>query len=591
VAERPAGTVPAGPGRATGPARAAGPGGVSMPGGAAGPGGAGRPGPTRVAFLGGVGEIGRNCTVVEHAGARLLIDCGLAFPDADQPGVDIILPDFSWLADEPERVAGVVLTHAHEDHMGALPYFLRDYDVPVYGTRLSLGMLAAKLEEHELAPSLVEVAAGDRTSLGPFDLEFFAVSHSIPDGVAVAVRTADGVIVHTGDFKMDLTPIDGRPTDLGGLARLAAEGIDLLLADSTNADTPGFIPSEVEVGRVLTDIFETAERRIVVACFASHVHRMQQILDAAAALGRKVALVGRSMLRNVRVASELGYLRLPHGLLIPVEELTSRHPAETVVLCTGSQGEPFSALTLMAGRDHKWVRIEPGDTVVLSSSLIPGNEAAVYRTVNDLSRQGAVVYHRGNAKVHVSGHAAQGELTLLLSTLRPRHFVPVHGEYRHLAQHAKLAESTGVPRDHVFICEDGDVVELDAGRVRRGHQVPAGVVFVDGLGVGDVGDAVLRDRRKLGGEGFVHIVATIEVQTGKVLAGPDIVTRGFVYEPESGDLIEEARTRVLEVLDKAAAEGVGDPNILKQYMRQTAAALFKERTQRRPVIIPTVMEV
>ncbi|HEV8650893.1 MAG TPA: ribonuclease J [Actinomycetes bacterium] len=562
-----------------------------MPGGAAGPGGAGRPGPTRVAFLGGVGEIGRNCTVVEHAGARLLIDCGLAFPDADQPGVDIILPDFSWLADEPERVAGVVLTHAHEDHMGALPYFLRDYDVPVYGTRLSLGMLAAKLEEHELAPSLVEVAAGDRTSLGPFDLEFFAVSHSIPDGVAVAVRTADGVIVHTGDFKMDLTPIDGRPTDLGGLARLAAEGIDLLLADSTNADTPGFIPSEVEVGRVLTDIFETAERRIVVACFASHVHRMQQILDAAAGLGRKVALVGRSMLRNVRVASELGYLRLPHGLLIPVEELTSRHPAETVVLCTGSQGEPFSALTLMAGRDHKWVRIEPGDTVVLSSSLIPGNEAAVYRTVNDLSRQGAVVYHRGNAKVHVSGHAAQGELTLLLSTLRPRHFVPVHGEYRHLAQHAKLAESTGVPRDHVFICEDGDVVELDAGRVRRGHQVPAGVVFVDGLGVGDVGDAVLRDRRKLGGEGFVHIVATIEVQTGKVLAGPDIVTRGFVYEPESGDLIEEARTRVLEVLDKAAAEGVGDPNILKQYMRQTAAALFKERTQRRPVIIPTVMEV
>jgi ribonuclease J len=546
---------------------------------------------TRVAFLGGVGEIGRNCTVIEHAGARLLVDCGLAFPDADQPGVDIILPDFSWLADEPERVVGVILTHAHEDHMGALPYFLRDYDVPVYGTRLSLGMLAAKLEEYELAPSLVEVAAGDRTTLGPFDLEFFAVSHSIPDGVAVAVRTADGTIVHTGDFKMDLTPIDGRPTDLGGLARLAAEGIDLLLADSTNADTPGFIPSEVEVGRVLTDIFEAAERRIVVACFASHVHRMQQILDAAAVLGRKVALVGRSMLRNVRVASELGYLRVPPGLLIPVEELTSRHPAETVVLSTGSQGEPYSALTLMAGRDHKWVRIEPGDTVVLSSSLIPGNEAAVFRTINDLCRQGATVYHRGNAKVHVSGHAAQGELTLLLSTLRPHHLVPVHGEYRHLAQHAKLAVSTGVPRDHVFICEDGDVVELDAGQVRRGPQIQAGVVFVDGLGIGDVGGAVLRDRRKLGGEGFVHIVVSIEAQTGKVLAGPDIVTRGFVYEPESGDLIDEARTRVLEVLDKAATEGVGDPTILKQYMRQTASALFTERTQRRPVIIPTVMEV
>ncbi len=548
-------------------------------------------GPTRIAFLGGVGEIGRNCAVVEYGGARLLIDCGLAFPDADQPGVDIILPDFSWLADEPERVVGVVLTHAHEDHMGALPYFLRDYDVPVYGTRLSLGMLAAKLEEHELAPSLVEVAAGDRTTLGPFDLEFFAVSHSIPDGVAVAVRTADGTIVHTGDFKMDLTPIDGRPTDLGGLARLAAEGIDLLLADSTNADTPGFIPSETEVGRALTDIFEVAERRIVVACFASHVHRMQQILDAAALLGRKVALVGRSMLRNVRVASELGYLRVPGGLLVPVEELTAHRPAETVVLCTGSQGEPFSALTLMAGRDHRWVRIEPGDTVVLSSSLIPGNEAAVFRTINDLARQGADVYHRGNAKVHVSGHAAQGELTLLLSTLCPRHFVPVHGEYRHLAQHAKLAESTGVPRERIFICEDGDVVELDHGRLRRGTQVPAGMVFVDGLGIGDVGGAVLRDRRKLGGEGFVHIVATIEAQSGKVLAGPDIVTRGFVYEPESGDLIEEARVRVLEVLDKAAAQGVGDPSILKQYMRQTASALFKERTQRRPVIIPTVMEV
>jgi len=548
-------------------------------------------GPARIAFLGGLGEIGRNCAVVELAGARLLIDCGLAFPDADQPGVDIILPDFAYLAEQPERVVGVVLTHAHEDHMGALPYFLRDFDVPVYGTRLSLGMLSAKLEEYNLTPSLVEVTPGERTRLGPFDLEFFAVSHSIPDGMAVALRTPAGTIVHTGDFKVDLTPIDGMPTDLAGLARLAGEGIDLLLSDSTNADQPGYIPSETEVGRAFEEIFAAARRRIVVACFASHVHRMQQVLDAAHQLGRKVALVGRSMLRNIRVASDLGYLRVPADLLIPVEDLASLPTEQTLVLCTGSQGEPFSALTLMAGREHKWVRIEPGDTVVLSSSLIPGNEAAVYRTINDLARQGAEVLHRGNAKVHVSGHAAQGELTLLLSTLRPRQFVPVHGEYRHLAQHARLAERTGIAPDRVFVCEDGDVLELDAGLVRRAGQIRSGMVFVDGLGVGDVGDAVLRDRRRLGGEGFVHVLATIEAQTGKVLAGPDIVTRGFVYEPESAGLIEEARAQVLASLDRAAAEGVSDPSILKQRMREVASALFRERTQRRPVIIPTVMEV
>ncbi|MGH9005364.1 MAG: ribonuclease J, partial [Acidimicrobiia bacterium] len=368
------------------------------------------------------------------------------------------------------------MTHAHEDHMGALPYFLRDFDVPVYGTRLSLAMLSAKLEEHQLNPSLVEVAAGQRTNLGPFDLEFYAMSHSIPDGMAVALRTPGGTIVHTGDFKMDLTPIDGRPTDLGGLARLAAEGIDLLLSDSTNADQPGFIVSEVEVGRALEDIFEAARRRIVIACFASHVHRVQQILDAAARLGRNVALVGRSMIRNMRVAFDLGYLRIPAGLLIPMEDLQSHDPARTVVLCTGSQGEPFSALTLMAGRDHKWVRIEPGDTVVLSSSLIPGNEAAVYRTINDLARLGADVYHKGNARVHVSGHAAQGELTLLLATLRPSNFLPVHGEYRHLAQHARLAAAAGVPRDNILICEDGDVVELADGKASRVGQVRAGMV-------------------------------------------------------------------------------------------------------------------
>jgi ribonuclease J len=545
----------------------------------------------RVAFLGGLGAIGRNCAVIEHGDARLLIDCGLAFPEADQPGVDLILPDFSYLADEPERVLGVVLTHAHEDHMGALPYFLRDYDVPVYGTRLSLGLLGAKLEEHRLNPRTVEVAAGDRVKVGPFDLEFFAVSHSIPDGVAVAVRTSAGTLLHTGDFKMDLTPIDGRPTDLGGLARLGDEGVDLLLADSTNAEVPGFLPSEVVVGQTLKEIFARAERRIVVACFASHIHRIQQILEAANSTGRVVALVGRSMVRNVGVARDLGYLSIPDGLLTPLEELGNRDPAETVVLCTGSQGEPYSALTLMAARDHRWVRIEPGDTVVLSSSVIPGNETAIYRTINDLAREGAEVYYRGNATVHVSGHAAQGELTLMLTTLRPRNLVPVHGEFRHLTRHAKLAEASGVPKEGIFVCEDGDVIEIERGLGRRGKPVPVGMVFVDGLGVGDVGAAVLRDRRKLGDDGFVHIVATVDAQTGLVLAGPDIVTRGFVYEPVSEDLIAEARSRVMDNLEKLAAEGVNDPSIIKQRMRQAASRLFEERTQRRPIIIPTVMEV
>jgi ribonuclease J len=545
----------------------------------------------RVAFLGGLGEIGRNCAVIEYEGSRLLIDCGLAFPDSDQPGVDIILPDFSWLADEPERVAGVVLTHAHEDHMGALPYFLRDFRVPVYGSRLSLGMLGAKLEEHPVEPSLIPLPPGQRTMVGPFDVELIPVTHSIPDGMAVAVRTPAGTLLHTGDFKMDLTPIDGRPTDLGGLARLGAEGVDLLLSDSTNAESKGFIPSESTVGQTLRDLFAKAQRRIVVACFASHIHRMQQIIDAAEATERRVALVGRSIVRNVGVATELGYLRIPHGTLIPVEDLHGWAPEDTVVLSTGSQGEPYSALSLMAGRDHRWVRIEPGDTVILSSSLIPGNEAAVYRTINDLSREGAEVFHRGNANVHVSGHAAQGELLMLLATLRPRHFVPVHGEYRHLATHARLARDAGVEADRVFICEDGDTLELRDGDARRGEPVPVGQVFVDGLGIGDVGAAVLRDRRKLGDDGFVHIVATVDAQTGKVVAGPDIVTRGFVYEPESEQLIAEARQRVLDNLEKLAAEGVSDRTIMKQRMRQAASRLFEERTKRRPVIIPTVMEV
>ncbi|HEY5017075.1 MAG TPA: ribonuclease J, partial [Streptosporangiaceae bacterium] len=460
----------------------------------------------RIIALGGLGEIGRNMTVFEHAGRLLIVDCGVLFPEPDQPGIDLILPDFSMLEDRLDQIEALVLTHAHEDHIGAVPYLLRQRrDIPLVGSRLTLALVTSKLAEHRIPPETVEVTAGGTLSFGPFDLEFMAVNHSIPDALAVAIRTRAGLVLHTGDFKMDQLPLDGRLTDLGGFARLGAQGVDLLLADSTNAEVPGIVTSERAIGPVLDEIFATAQQRIIVSCFASHVHRVQQVMDAAAAHGRKVALVGRSMVRNMGVARDLGYLRVPSvpgGLLVDLKEAEELPPDQIVLISTGSQGEPMSALSRMAGRDHP-IRIAEGDLVILASSLVPGNETAVSRIINDLTRLGAQVVHKGNALVHVSGHAPAGELLYVLNLVRPSNFIPVHGEWRHLKAHADLAALTGVPAESIVIAEDGVVVDLVASKIAVVGNVQCGYVYVDGMSVGEVTEASLKDRLILGDEGFV----------------------------------------------------------------------------------------
>src|SRR5215469_2931996 len=448
----------------------------------------------RVIALGGLGEIGRNMTVFEFGGRLLIVDCGVLFPEADQPGVDLILPDFSYIEDRLDQVEAVVLTHAHEDHIGAVPYLLRERaDIPLVGSRLTLALIRSKLTEHHLSPETVEVSESSHASFGPFDLEFFAVNHSIPDALAVAIRTEAGVVLHTGDFKMDQLPLDGRLTDLAGFARLGGEGVDLLMADSTNAEVPGIVRPERDIAPVLDEVFANAEQRIIVACFASHVHRVQQVLDAAAKHRRKVAFVGRSMVRNMGVARDLGYLRVPGGMLIDLRDAEEMPPGEVVLISTGSQGEPMSALSRMAGRDHP-IRIASGDTVILASSLIPGNETAVYRVINGLTRLGARVVHKESALVHVSGHAPAGELLYLLNLVKPRNFMPVHGEWRHLRAHARLASLTGVPDDNIVIAENGMVVDLVDGKASVAGAVPCGYVYVDGLSVGEVTETSLKDR-------------------------------------------------------------------------------------------------
>ncbi|HLI36883.1 MAG TPA: ribonuclease J, partial [Streptosporangiaceae bacterium] len=470
----------------------------------------------RIVPLGGLGEIGRNMTVFEHAGRLLIVDCGVLFPDSDQPGVDLILPDFESIEGRLGHLEAVVLTHAHEDHIGAIPYLLRKRaDIPLAGSRLTLALVRSKLAEHHLDPVTVEVAETSRRSFGPFDCEFLAVNHSIPDALAVAIRTPAGLVLHTGDFKMDQLPLDGRLTDMAGFARLGAEGVDLLMSDSTNAEVPGVVTSEREIAPVLDEIFASAAQRIIVACFASHVHRVQQVLDAAVKHRRKVAFVGRSMVRNMGVARELGYLRVPGGLLVDPREAEELPPGDVVLISTGSQGEPMSALSRMAVRDHP-IRIAAGDTVILASSLIPGNETAVYRVINGLTRLGARVVHRGSALVHVSGHAPAGELLYLLNLTRPRNFMPVHGEWRHLRAHARLAALAGVPERNIVIAEDGVVVDLADGRARITGAVPCGYVYVDGLTVGEVTESQLKDRRILGEEGFVSVVIVVDSSSGKM---------------------------------------------------------------------------
>ncbi|HEU4911484.1 MAG TPA: ribonuclease J [Actinomycetes bacterium] len=542
----------------------------------------------RIVALGGLGEVGRNMTVFEYDGRLLVVDCGVLFPEDFQPGVDLILPDFDHIRDRLDRIEAVVLTHGHEDHIGAVPYLLREKpDIPVIGSRLTLAMIEAKLQEHRITPYTLEVREGARERFGPFDCEFVAVNHSIPDALAVAIRTPAGLVVHTGDFKMDQLPLDGRITDLRAFARLGEEGVDLLLADSTNAEVPGFTTPERHIAPVLDSVFAQATKRVIVASFASHVHRIQQVIDAAETHGRKVAFVGRSMVRNMGVARDLGYLRVPGGLLVDPKALDDVPADQVVLICTGSQGEPMSALSRIANRDHV-IRIDEEDTVVLASSLIPGNENSVFRVINGLSRWGARVVHKSNALVHVSGHASAGELLYLYNIVRPRHVMPVHGEWRHLRANADLAVQTGVPRQRTVLAEDGVVVDLVDGEARVVGAVPCGYVYVDGSSVGDVTDASLKDRRILRDEGFISVVVVVDSVTGKVAGGPEIHARGFA---EDDSVFDEVRARIEAALDHAASEGIGDVRQLEQLVRRTVGKWVSDTYRRRPMIIPLVVEV
>jgi ribonuclease J len=553
----------------------------------------GLPGPVpdgglRIVPLGGLGEIGRNMTVFEYGDRLLVVDCGVLFPESDQPGVDLILPDFEYIRGRLAHIEAVILTHAHEDHIGAVPYLLREKpDIPLLGSRLTLALLDSKLAEHRINAYTYEVREGSQERLGPFACEFLAVNHSIPDALAVAIRTPAGLVLHTGDFKIDQLPLDGRLTDLPGFVRLGTEGVDLLLLDSTNAEIPGFVTSEREIAPVLDRVFAQAERRIIVACFASHVHRVQQILDASRAHGRKVAFVGRSMVRNMSVARDLGYLTVPAGLLVDPRDLDELPPEEVVLISTGSQGEPMSALSRMANRDHP-IRVVEGDTVILASSLIPGNENDVYRVVNGLTRWGARVIHRSNALVHVSGHAAAGELLYVLNMVKPRNVMPVHGQWRQLRAAADLAALTGVPAERTVIAEDGVVVDLMGGVARVSGAVPCGYVYVDGLSVGDITEASLKDRRILGDEGFVSVVVVVDSATGKVVGGPELHARGSGIDDRS---LEEAKPLIEEALEGAAADGISELHQLQQLVRRTVGRWVNDNYGRRPMILPVVVEV
>ena len=542
----------------------------------------------RAVALGGLGEIGRNMTVFEYDGRLLIVDCGVLFPEPDQPGVDLILPDFRYLDGRFDLIDAVVLTHAHEDHIGALPYLLRERaDIPLIGSRLTLALIKSKLTEHRITPVTDEVAEGTRQRVGPFDLEFLSVNHSIPDALAVAIRTPAGLVLHTGDFKMDQLPLDRRLTDIGGFARLGADGVDLLMSDSTNAEVPGFVVSEREIAPVLDQVFASASKRVIVACFASHVHRVQQVLDAAAQHGRKVAFVGRSMVRNMGVARDLGYLQVPGGMLVDMREAEEMRPQDVVLISTGSQGEPMSALSRMAGRDHP-IRIAEGDTVILASSLIPGNETAVFRVINGLTRLGARVVHKGSSLVHVSGHAHAGELLFVLNVTKPGNFMPIHGEWRHLRAHARLAALSGVPEGNIVIADDGVVVDLIDGQAKITGSVPCGYVYVDGLSVGEVTDELLKDRRILGDEGFVSVVLVIDSTSGKLVAPPEMHGRGSGIDESA---FNEVRPRIEEALARAAAEGITDAHQLQQLVRRAVGRWVSDNYRRRPMIIPVVVEV
>jgi ribonuclease J len=543
----------------------------------------------RVIPLGGLGAIGRNMTVFEYGGKLLVVDCGVLFPDVDSPGVDVILPDFSSILDRLNDVQAIVLTHGHEDHIGGVPYLLaHKRDIPLVGSQFTLALVEAKLAERRIEPYSLTVSEGQTERLGPFECEFFAVNHSIPDALAVAVKTPAGIALHTGDFKMDQVPLDGRLTDLAGFARLGATGVDLLLSDSTNAEIPGFVTPEREIGPVLDSIFAKATGRIIVASFASHVHRVQQVLDAAHAQNRVVAFIGRSMVRNMGIARDLGLLRIPPGLVVGLDEAMEQPGDRIVLMSTGSQGEPMSALGRMALGDHRHVTIAAGDTVVLASSLVPGNETAVYRVINQLSRAGALVVHKDVAKVHVSGHSPAGELLYLLNVVKPRNFMPVHGEWRHLRAHARLALDAGLAPDRVVLCEDGDVVDLVDGVATITGHIMCRYVYVDGLTIGDIGESLLSERRILSDGGFIAATVVVDSVTGKVVAGPTVSAKGFSDDPAAFD---EVVPLVTEALNRAAAEGITDPHQLRQLVRRCIGRWVNDRYRRRPMIVPNVVEV
>lgn len=542
--------------------------------------------------LGGLGEIGKNMTVFRYGEDIILVDAGLMFPEDDMLGIDLVIPDISYLLENKDKVRAIFLTHGHEDHIGALPYVMKQLDVPVYGTALTLGILEGRLKENGVSNENLEVVKpGYKISAGCFRLEFIRVNHSIPDAVAIAISTPIGTIIHTGDFKIDHTPVDGQVMQLNRFAELGDKGVLCLLADSTNAERPGFTPSEKMVGQTFDDEFRHARNRIIVATFSSNVHRIQQIVDAAVKYKRKVAVIGRSMVNVVGIAQELGYLKIPDGVLIDIDETNNYRPNQIVICTTGSQGEPMSALTRMAMSDHKKVDIMPGDTVIISATPIPGNEKLVSRTIDHLYKLGAdVIYEKSNG-VHVSGHGSQEEIKLMHNLVRPKFFMPVHGEYRHLVKHAKLAKSLGMPADHIVIGENGSVVELTKNSISINGKVTAGKVLIDGLGVGDVGNIVLRDRRQLSQDGIIIVVVTVDRDDCRVVSGPDIVSRGFVYVRESEALMDKARDRVQQALDDCEKSGVREWSAIKSAVRESLGRFLYERTRRRPMILPIIMEV
>ncbi len=542
--------------------------------------------------LGGMGEIGKNMMAIRYNDSIVVIDSGLMFPEEELLGIDVVIPDITYLVENKEKVKAILLTHGHEDHVGALPYVLKELNVPVYGSKLTLGIVEGKLKEYNLGHvDLRTVRPRDIIRIDDFKVEFIRVSHSIPDALAIAIHSPIGIVLHTGDIKLDQTPVDGQVVDFRKLAELGEKGVLVMMSDSTNADRPGFTMSEKVVGNTFDELFGKCEGRIIVTTFASNVHRIQQVVTTAEKYGRKVAIVGRSMINNVRISTELGYMHIAEDILIEMEDISKYPPNEIVIVTTGSQGEPMSALTRMATADHRWIGIESGDTVIISATPIPGNEKLVAKTVDLLFRQGAeVIYERGMG-VHVSGHAAQEELKILINLIRPRYFIPVHGEYRHLMKHAKIAESLGLPRSRIFVAENGQVIEVGKKKALVSGKVTAGKILVDGLGVGDVGNIVLRDRKQLSQDGIMIVVVTMDKDLGQVVAGPDIVTRGFVYVRESEELIEDAKGKVKEALDICEKRNITEWAVIKSQVRDKLGKHLYDKTGRRPMILPIIMEV